>query len=136
MPFRNISPLLESFATRFRLHLSNVQHRSTVEAMNRELDAIAELQAAEAGIVEENCTLGFDATTQEGVHVNSVHVTTKSACYSVAVDELPGVTAADYHQHITLSIILLLLIARSLVQIIVAPETLQGTFHSLTDRCF
>ena len=91
---------------------------------------IAELQAAEASIVEENCTLGFDATTQEGVHVNSVHITTKSACYSVAVDELPGVTAVDYHQHITLSIILLLLIARSLVQIIVAPETLQGTFQS------
>ena len=46
-------------------------------------------------------TLGFDATTQEGQHVNSIHFTTQEQCLAAAVDELPGGTAADYHHHIT-----------------------------------
>ena len=46
---------------------------------------------------ENNLTLGFDATTQEGVHVNSIHVTTTTKCVALAVvDELPGGTAEDY----------------------------------------
>ena len=68
--------------------------------MARELGAISELQTAEAVLANKNCTLGFDATTQEGVHINSVHVTTETNCYSVPVDKLPGGTAADYHLHI------------------------------------
>ena len=55
-------------------------------------------------LANENCTLGFDATTQEGVHVNSIHVTTNTRCYSVAVDELPSGTAGHYHDHIVNSI--------------------------------
>ena len=43
-------------------------------------------------------------TTQEGVHINSIHITTESACYVVAVDELPGGTAVDYSEHIRQSI--------------------------------
>ena len=52
-------------------------------------------------IKNTDSTLGFDATTQEGTHVNSIHVTTPTSCIACAVDELPGGTAADYHQHIT-----------------------------------
>ena len=58
------------------------------------------LQAAEAVLANPNCTLEFDATTQEGVHINSIHVSTKADCFAVAVDELPGGTAHDYHRHI------------------------------------
>ena len=45
--------------------------------------------------------MGFDATTQEGTHVNSIHFTTKTGCVAAAVDELPGGTAADYANHVT-----------------------------------
>lgn len=50
-----------------------------------------------------NLTLGFDATTQEGVH-NSIHLITKEECEVVAIDELPGGTADDYHCYVTESI--------------------------------
>ena len=100
VPTNNIPKLLEKFSARCGLNFSDVPHRTTVESMARELGAISELQTAEAVLANKNCTLGFDATTQEGVHINSVHVTTETNCYSVAVDELPGGTAADYHLHI------------------------------------
>ena len=48
-----------------------------MESMARELGVISELQAAEAILANENCTPGFDATTQEGVHINSIHFTTE-----------------------------------------------------------
>ncbi|KAK2170436.1 hypothetical protein LSH36_3g30075 [Paralvinella palmiformis] len=44
--------------------------------------------------------LGFDATTQEGVHINSVHITSKYGCNVIAVDQLAGGTAEDYMHHI------------------------------------
>ena len=37
---------------------------------------IADLQAAEALISNKHLSLGFDATTQEGVHLNHIHFTT------------------------------------------------------------
>jgi hypothetical protein len=46
----------------------------------------------------------FDATTQEGVHVNSVHITTITDTCVVAIDQLPGGTADDYRSHINKSI--------------------------------
>ena len=70
--------------------LEAIPHRSTVESMARELALIA----------HKNSTLGFDATTQEGVHVNEIHFTTEKDCYSAAIDELPGGTAEDYSMHI------------------------------------
>ena len=44
--------------------------------------------------------LGLDATTQEGVHINSVHITSKYECNVIAVDQLAGGTAEDYMHHI------------------------------------
>ena len=52
----------------------------------------------------KNLTLGFDATTQEGVHINSVHYTTTTKCHVVAIDQLAGGTAEDYEQHISQAI--------------------------------
>ena len=51
-----------------------------------------------------DCTLGVDATTQEGVHINSAHITTATDCFAIAVDEFAGSTAEDYKTHIEDSI--------------------------------
>ena len=52
----------------------------------------------------DNLTLGFDATTQEGVHINAVHFTTETVCRVVTIDELAGGTSDDYEGHITQSV--------------------------------
>ena len=100
VPTKNIPDLIAKNASRSGITLTNVPHRSTVEAMVRELGAISDFQTAEAILEKKDCTLGFDATTQEGVHLNSIHVTTETTCYVVAADELPGGTAEDYFHHI------------------------------------
>ena len=58
--------------------------------MARELGVLSELQTAEVILNNTNCTLGFDATTQE-VQVISIYITTQSDCFIVTVDELPVV---------------------------------------------
>ena len=134
-----MNPLLESFATRLGLSFTDVPHRSTVEIMAQKLGVVAELQTAEVILVNNNCTLGFDATTQEGVHLNSIHVTTKSNCYAVAVDELAGGTADDYYQNIVQSI-------DNLAKVychfnegtefpVVSQDLIEKIDNSLTDRC-
>ena len=72
--------------------------------MTRELGSISHPQAAEVIMANKNITLGFDETTHEDHHVNSIHVTTEHSCYAVAIDELPGRTAQDYSAHICDSI--------------------------------
>ena len=105
-PTANTPTVIRNISRHCGRLLSDIPHRTTVEAMARELGSVADLQAAEVLMKNKHCTctLGFDATTQEGAHVNSVHITTKTAAYSVAVDELPGGTAQDYHEHITQSL--------------------------------
>lgn len=68
--------------------------------MAHELGIIADLQSAELAMKMKNITVGFDATTQEEVHINSIHLTTKEDTNVIAVDELPGGTTDDYHNHI------------------------------------
>ena len=68
--------------------------------MSRELGAVAELQTAELLLKTSDVTIGFDATTQEELHINGIHFTTKNTCLAAAVDELAGGTADDYAQHI------------------------------------
>ena len=99
-PTANIPTLLNQFYKRSGLEVDSVPQRSSCELMARELGAISELQTAEAVLDNTNVTIGFDATTQEEQHINSIHFTTKDKCYAAAVDELPGGTADDYAQHI------------------------------------
>ncbi len=103
VPTQNIPTLLEKIAIRSGLKIdkSAIPHRNTIEMMARELGAVSDLQVAETLMTENNITLGFDATTQEGVHINSIHVTTCSVCQVVAIDELPGGTAIDYKSHMS-----------------------------------
>ena len=65
-----------------------------------EFGVITELQTAELIIQTNNVTIGFDATTQEGTHINSIHFTTKDRCLTGGIDELPGGTAEDYANHV------------------------------------
>ncbi|XP_065670114.1 uncharacterized protein LOC136088908 [Hydra vulgaris] len=72
--------------------------------MMHELGVISDLLTTEIAFSTKNLTLGFDAATQESVHVNVVHLTTESACMVVAIDQLPGGTAYSYQSHITKSV--------------------------------
>lgn len=78
VPTYNITELITKISRRCGVTLKDVPRRSAIEFMTRELGVIAELQTAEVILDDHNITLGFDATTQEGVHVNSIHITTKT----------------------------------------------------------
>ena len=88
MPTYNITELIPKISCCCGVTLTDVPQRSAIEFMTRELGVIAELQTAEVILDDHNITLGFDATTQEGIHLNSIHITTKTDCfvYIVAVD--------------------------------------------------
>ena len=90
VPTKNIPILIEKFTKRLGITVEKVPHRSTAELMARELGIVSDFQAAEMLMKEEILTLGFDATTQEGVHVNSVHVTSQEECHVIDLDQLPG----------------------------------------------
>ncbi len=56
--------------------------------MTRELGVVSDFQCAEMLTSEADLTLGFDATTQEGVQVNSIHATGKDKCKILDIDQL------------------------------------------------
>eukprot|EP00112_Aurelia_sp_Birch-Aquarium-sp1_P020961 Seg5518.2 transcript_id=Seg5518.2/GoldUCD/mRNA.D3Y31 product="hypothetical protein" protein_id=Seg5518.2/GoldUCD/D3Y31 len=68
--------------------------------MAREWGVISQLQCAEALVADNNATIAFDATTQEGVHINALIITTETKTLACAIDELPGGCAEDYSNHI------------------------------------
>ena len=82
------------------MKMKDILIRTTVEKMAIEFAIIASVQAAEIAMHTENLTLGFDPTTQEETHINSIHFTTVDKCVVVAIDELAGGTAVDYERHI------------------------------------
>ena len=77
VPNQNIPNLIEQFAKRAGENVKDIPHRTTVEQMTRELGIIADLQTSEMATMMADLTLGFDATTHEGTHINSIHFTTK-----------------------------------------------------------
>ena len=100
VPTKNIPTLIRKFSQRSDMQLQQVPHRNTVEMMARELGVLSDIIAAEALMEKEDLTIAFDATTQEGMHVNSIHVTSKDECFVLAVDQLPGGKAEDYQLHL------------------------------------
>ncbi|XP_047146716.2 uncharacterized protein LOC124819371 [Hydra vulgaris] len=104
VPTHSVPSLLHKIGEHTGYQFSQIPHRTTVEQMMRELGVLSDLQTAEIAFTTKDLTLGFDATTQEGVHVNAVHLTTESVCMVVAIDQLPGGTAYDYQSHITKSV--------------------------------
>ena len=104
VPTKNVPILIEKYTKRSGIIVDSVPHRNTVEMMARELGVVSDFQAAEILCEKKDLTLGFDATTQEGLHVNSVHITSQDDCLVLAIDQLAGGTAEDYEHHISDSI--------------------------------
>ena len=96
VPTHNVASILEQVITRTGAKLDRIPHRNTVEMMVREMGVVTELQTAEELMKNSNSTIGFDTTTQEGVHVNSVLLIFKTGCLVVAIDHVPGGTIHDY----------------------------------------
>ena len=89
VPTDRIPGLIESFAKRFGINLTsqNIPVKSSVENM---VVALSDLQTADVLYNTDNITIGMDATTQEGCHLNDIYMTTEDRCLVVALDELPG----------------------------------------------
>ena len=100
VPTMNIPVLMHSYNKRLGTTLDYVPHRTTVEQMAKEVGVISHLQCAEALLANSNATLAFDATTQEGVHIYAIVITTETQTLACAIDELPGGCAKDYANHI------------------------------------
>ena len=100
IPTKNIPVVLKTCASRHGLSLSEVPARNTVEQMVHELGVYSDLICKEAILHNKSVTLGFDATTQEGIHINSIHLTTRDNYYIMGIDQLAGGTAEDYESHI------------------------------------
>ena len=83
----NIHLLMQNLSRTLGAALDHVPHRTTVEQMTKELRAISQLQCAEALLADSNATLAFDATTQEGVHINAlvitIETTTSRNCFMI-----------------------------------------------------
>ena len=106
VPTDRIPGLIESFAKRFGINLTsqNIPVKSAAENMVVEFGLLSDLQIAEVLYSTDNITIGMDAATQEGCHVNEIHMTTENRCLVVALDELPGDTARDYADHVVRSV--------------------------------
>jgi hypothetical protein len=98
VPTEKVQEHIQSFSKRLGVEIE-APSRTTVEAMALELGVLTDLHAAKLVLTNE-CTIGFDATTQEGKHLNSIHVTTETKCMVLSIEELAGGTADDYAQHI------------------------------------
>ncbi|QQP49999.1 Uncharacterized protein FKW44_010926 [Caligus rogercresseyi] len=87
----------------------------------------------------DNVTVGFDATTQEHIHINSIHFTSDKGCMSAAVDELPGRTTADYVLHISSTLNYLVEVFINFHPNFNFSDTrnrmIQNIRNSITDRC-
>ena len=70
--------------------------QSSVERMGIEFGVLSDMQVSEQLFCTPNLTLGFDASTQEGVHFNVIHINTKEEYYMLDLAELPGGTHEDY----------------------------------------
>ena len=100
VPTQNIPSLIENLSQRTGEKRSTLPHRTTVEQMTSELDIIVDIKTAELAMKISDLTVGFHATTLEGVHINSIHLTTKEECEVIAIDELAGGIADDYCEHV------------------------------------
>ncbi|KAH9500834.1 hypothetical protein Btru_073126 [Bulinus truncatus] len=86
------------------MDMKQIPHLCTVELMARELGCISDIQSAEMALSTQYLTLGFDSTTQQGVYINCVHLTSQDKCHVIAIDQSPGCTSDDYQGHICQSL--------------------------------
>ncbi|ELU06804.1 hypothetical protein CAPTEDRAFT_194446 [Capitella teleta] len=102
VPTSQVSSLLQNVLLILgrRLEPSSLPARSTNERMALQLGTISDLQASQMLFNSSTVTLSFDSTTQEGVHVNKIHMTCSDNTYLLSIKQLPGGTASDYASHI------------------------------------
>ena len=81
-----IPQLLNSVAERLGLNINPGLY--TIEQMTRELGLICEMQVAETLLNNKDCTIGFDATIQDGVHINCIHLCTQSTTQVITLGKL------------------------------------------------
>ena len=82
------------------LNDNQLPSRTTVERMQIELGVISDLRAAEFLYNTDNVTIGFDATTQDGIHVNAINLHNSDTEFTIALDELAGGNSDDYCDHV------------------------------------
>ncbi|XP_033096587.1 uncharacterized protein LOC117100861 [Anneissia japonica] len=104
VPTKNVEDLVIKSGCTFGYSVSNPPKHSSVENMARELGAISDYQSAKFMLESEQLSLGIDATTREGIHVNGVYVSSKDDSNVIAFDELAGGTPVDYQVQIDESI--------------------------------
>ena len=69
--------------------------------MTRELNVISDIQACDAIVNSECCTLGWDATTLDGMHLNGVYVSTnKKEKFLISIAHLAQPNTKHYKEHI------------------------------------
>ena len=68
----------------------DVPQRSSIERMCIELGLLSDMQVSEVLYTQPELTIGFDASTQEGMHFNVAHISSEAAMFTVALDELAG----------------------------------------------
>lgn len=97
-PVGQVHNLLLRLSSPLKLQLSatDVPAQSTVSVMALELGLWSDVHVARVLMENKKITLAFDATTQEGIHINAVHITINNQCYVLGLDLLPGGTAVDY----------------------------------------
>jgi hypothetical protein len=79
--------------------------RSTIQQMALELGVWSDKEAAELLYASTNVALGFDATTQDGIHINVIYMTANGKCCVLSLEQLPGGTSHDYASHFQRAIV-------------------------------
>ena len=79
--------------------LTNTPSKTTVGRTAREMGVISYIQVGEA-LSSGDVTLGFDATSLAGSHLNEIHISTGKQGLTAGIASLPGGTTQDYVGHI------------------------------------
>ncbi|ELU09694.1 hypothetical protein CAPTEDRAFT_208350 [Capitella teleta] len=80
------------------LAAEDIPVKSTVQKMALEMGVMSDIQVADFMHSHQCVTLGFDATTQDGIHVNAIHVTHGNECVVLSLKLPPGGTGSDYNR--------------------------------------
>ena len=81
--------------------MDRVPSRRCVEDMTREMGVISDIQVCIAILSSKCCTLGWDATSLDGSHLNGIYITTDSnENFLIRISRLARATAEHYTSQI------------------------------------
>ena len=96
----NVPQVVQSIFKNLKIKCGKMPTRTTVNRMVGELGFLSDYVTADAVLNSTNATLIFDATTQDGIHVNCILLSTSDSCHLVSIKQLPGGTAKDYKKQV------------------------------------